>query len=170
MRIDLPPVMRGEPMKFGPEMASAARLSEPEVAAANQVFVDLSIEWARRVRAWYVEATGDTAGADTLSAHAMGQELQDKAPPREPDLLRQRIAEERAGLVAAPGDLSKTSAYERYFRSMAGLGEEAERLLGEKLGADKAHALRTYEGGWPMRMDMGGCADDNGTGGGTPMP
>jgi hypothetical protein len=45
---------------------------------------------------------------------------------------------------------------------MAGLGEEAERLIGEKIGAEKAHALRTHEGGWPMRMDIGGCNDGDG--------
>ncbi len=162
VRIDLPPVMRGEAMKIPPDWAHDAGLTDVEVATANQVFADLATDWTRRVRGWYVEATGDAGGADALSAQAMGQELQEKAAPNEPQALSKRIAHERAGLVPPPDDLAKASPFERYFRAMAGLGEEAERLLADKLGAEKAHALRAHEGGWPMRMDMAGCDDDDG--------
>ncbi len=56
-------------------------------------------------------------------------------------------------------------------RGDAGLGDEAERLLAEKLGADRAHGLRVQQGGWPMRMDMAGCVDDDGNAtGGAPYP
>lgn len=160
VKIDLPPIMRGEPMKIPPAWARELAMSDDELAVANQVFVDLAADWATRVRAWYVEATGDAAGADALSAQSMGQELTEKATRGEPAALQKRLAEERARLVAPPADLSKASPFERYFRAFADLGNEAERLLAAKLGADKAHGLRVHEGGWPMRMGMAGCADD----------
>jgi hypothetical protein len=111
----------------------------------------------KRVRAWYVEATGDTAGADNLSPHAMGQELQEKAAPGEMGALQKRIAEERAGLIAPPSDLSKASAYERYYRALLALGDETERALAEVIGEEKAHKIRTQNGGWPMRSTVAGC-------------
>ncbi len=89
----------------------------------------------------------------------MGEELHDKAAPGEPELVRRRISQERAGLAPAPADVQRLSPFERYFRALAGLGEEAERLLAARVGADKARAVRAEHGGWPMRMSMPGCAD-----------
>jgi hypothetical protein len=160
VKIDIPPVMRGDGMQIGPEIGEAAGLGGDELVVANQVFADLQKSWLARVRGWYIEATGDRQGADLLSAHAMGQELEDKALPGEPQSVRTRISQERAGLAAPPRDTSRLSPYERYFRALAGLGDEAERLLADKLGAAKAHGIRAEEGGWPMRMSMSGCGDD----------
>ncbi|HVV82050.1 MAG TPA: hypothetical protein VHE35_03180, partial [Kofleriaceae bacterium] len=160
VRLDFPAVVRGETEKVSPDVARDVGLTDAEVAAVDQVFADLAADWAKQVRGWYVEATGDAAGADALSAQAMGQELQEKAAPHEPQQLQKRLAQERAGLVRPPASLAGTSPYERYFRAMAGLGDEAEHLLADKLGADKAHAIRTHDGGWPMRMQMDGCPDD----------
>jgi hypothetical protein len=162
VQLDIPPIMRGEPMRFGPEQAKEAGLSPEELTAANAVFVELAKTWRARVRGWYIEATGDTTGADQLSAHAMGEELQDKAAPGEPALVQKRISYERAGLALAPPDGAKLSPYERYFRGMAGLGNEAEELLAAKIGAEKAHKLRANGGGWPMRMGMSGCGSEDG--------
>lgn len=162
VKLDLPAIMRGEPMQFSSETAEAVGLTADELAAANRVLVELSDTWRARVRGWYVEATGDVAGADALSAHAMGEELQDKAMPGEPQALQRKISHERAGLLRAPTDLAKLSPYERYFRSFAGLGLETEQLLAAKIGAEKAHKLRAQNGGWPMRMGVAGCADETG--------
>ncbi|MCL4223702.1 MAG: hypothetical protein KJZ91_04425 [Myxococcales bacterium] len=159
VNLDIPPVMRGDPMQIDPATAQAAGLTADEHAAANQVFVELARSWKQRVRGWYVDATGDHQGADQLSAHAMGEELHDKAAPGEPELVRRRISQERAGLAPAPADVQRLSPFERYFRALAGLGEEAERLLAARVGADKARAVRAEHGGWPMRMSMSGCAD-----------
>ena len=161
VKLDIPPVMRGGAMQISPERAEAAGLTPEERATANQVFVDLAKSWNARVRSYYVEATGDAAGADQLSAHAMGEELTDKATPGEPAAVQKRISHERAGLVAPPADLTRLSPYERFYRGLAGLGDEAERLLAAKLGAEKAHKLRAAEGGWPMRWAMNGCSDED---------
>ncbi len=162
VKFDVPPVMRGEPMQVDPETAQAAGLTDPELAATNEVFVELARSWKQRVRGWYVEATGDAQGADQLSAHAMGEELQDKATPGEPQALQKRISHERAGLLAPPADLSRRSPFERYFRAFAALGDEAEHLIAAKIGVDKAHQVRAESGGWPMRMSMAGCDDRDG--------
>jgi len=170
VQIDLPPVMRGQPLQISPDMAKSAGLTDAEVAVANQVFVDLTADWRRRVRGWYLEGTGDTQGADQLSAYAMGQELQDKAADGEPEGLQRRLSQERAGLVAPPADPARLSPYERYFRALADLGNEAERQLAAKLGDEKAHGLRRFGGGWPMRMSMEGCPPEGASGGGPVVP
>ncbi|HUQ02773.1 MAG TPA: hypothetical protein VM261_09780 [Kofleriaceae bacterium] len=159
VKLDIPPVMRGTGLRFGPEQAEAMGLTAEELAQVNQALADLKKSWELRVRGWYVEATGDSAGADQLSADSMAQEIQDKAGPDEPSALQKRISHERAGLLPTPTDLSRTSPYERYFRAFANLGEEAEQLLAAKIGPEKAHKVRAEEGGWPMRMSIAGCND-----------
>ncbi len=162
VKIDLPAIFRGQPMQVSSETAEALGITPEELAQVNQVFVDLAASWHARVRALYIEATGDVQGADQLSSHGMGEELQDKAIPGEQQALQRKLSYERAGLLKPPTDLSKASPYERYFRSFAALGEEAERLIAARIGAEKAHALRTQNNGWPMKMGIAGCADESG--------
>ncbi|MBK9030242.1 MAG: hypothetical protein IPL61_02690 [Myxococcales bacterium] len=162
MAIDLPPVSSPRAMELSPEVIKDLGLGDADVIAANAVFVRLRADWATRVRGWYIEATGDAAGADALSADAMGRELQDKAIPGEPAAVQRRLAQERAGLVAPPADLSKASPFERYFRALADHGNEAERMLGGAIGPERAHQVRRHDGGWPMRMTIAGCDDEDG--------
>lgn len=161
VQLDLPPVMRGAAPKLDPETATALELSTAQVSDVNQVFQTLGADWGKQVRALYVEATGDGSGADSLSPQAMGQELQEKAAPGEPDALQRRIAEERAGMVPAPAQaqVAKASAFERYFRALTSLGDDAERAMAVVLGGEKAHKLRARNGGWPVRMALAGCRD-----------
>jgi hypothetical protein len=159
VQIDVPTLVRGENMTIRPETAEKLGLTAEQVAQSNQAFLELKSSWVQRVRGWYIEATGDAHGADQLSAHAMAEEIQDKATPGEPAALQKRISQERAGLVPPPANLARTSPYERYFRAYADLGNEAERALAEKIGPEKAHAIRAENGGWGMRMAMAGCND-----------
>lgn len=161
VQLDYPPLMRGPAPKLSPKLAEELELSSEEIALVNTGFVELQADWLRRVRALYLETTSDTAGADSLSPQAMSEELQEKAAAAgEADALQKRVAEERAGLVPVPADLSRTSPYERYFRGLANLGDEAEAWMATKLGKEKAHALRAHDGGWPMRMGLAGCRMD----------
>ena len=160
VKLDLPPVIRGEGTTVDPDAAKAAALTTEEIETANQVFVEVGKMWRSKVRALYIEATGDTAGGDQLSAQSMGEELQDKAAPGEPQAVQKRISQERAGLALVPPDLSRLSPYERYMRALAALGDDAEKMLAAKLGPEKAHALRAHNGGWGIRMQMAGCADE----------
>lgn len=168
VQLDFPPLMRGTAPRVDAASVTALDLSSAQVSDANQVFATLQTTWAKRVRGLYLEATADTSGADSLSAQAMGQELQEKAAPGEPDALQKRIAEERAGLLQVPDEaaLAKASPFERYFRALANLGDEAEQALAVVLGGEKAHALRARNGGWPQRMGLAGCSAASGGGDG----
>jgi hypothetical protein len=159
VKIDFPPLMSPRPFALGDDAIKAVGLNDGEVATANAVLARLKTDWAGRVRGWYLEATGDTGGADALSVEAMARELTDKAAPGEPAALQKRLAEERAGLVPPPADLSSASPFERFFRAFADLGNEAERMLAAAIGRQSAHGVRTHDGGWPARMSMSGCDD-----------
>lgn len=107
------------------------------------------------MRSLYVETTGDTAGAETLSTDAMRREIEDKNPPGEHNLILQRVSQERAGLAMAPTDLSKTSTLERLMRASFQLGDQAEAGLARRLGPDRAQAIRGE--GWGSRWELSGC-------------
>lgn len=145
--------------QLDPERIAAASLSAAEAADANQALRDLDARWTQRVRDLYVEATGDARGADSLSMQAMSQELRDKALDHEDNALRQRLAEERAGLRRAPAPevVAKASAFERYFRALVFLGDEQEHAIGAAIGLDKARQVREFDGGWPSRSVLAGC-------------
>jgi hypothetical protein len=126
-----------------------------EVDGYNAAMGDMAKQWKDLVRGLYVETTGDAAGADTLSVEAMRREIEDKSPRGEAELLRQRLAQERAGLAAPPADPSKTSPFERLLRAFMQLGDQSEAALAKHLGAERAHAIRGE--GWGSRSDSSGC-------------
>jgi len=126
-----------------------------ELAGYNAAMTEMAKQWKDLVRSLYVETTGDTAGADTLSSEAMRREIEDKSPPGEHNVILQRVAQERAGLATSPADLSKTSTLERLMRASFRLGDQAEAALARRLGAERAHAIRGE--GWDARWELGGC-------------
>lgn len=155
---DQPPMNRPEPITLSPKQVAAAKLSSEEVAAGNAILARQHTEWQAQVRAFYLEIVGPSPEADSLSLQAMTSEIQDKGgSDGEEGELRRRIAQERAGLVRAPADLSKASAFERFYRGHVGLGDRVEAALAEGLGAERAHSIRAAHGGWGMRSAMAGC-------------
>jgi hypothetical protein len=74
--------------------------------------------------------------------------------------VHQRIAQERAGLVAPPADLSQASPLERFLRRNAALGDETERRIGDVVSAARARRLREAGGGWGARTETVGCPGD----------
>jgi hypothetical protein len=85
----------------------------------------------------------------------MFHEIEDKTPGEEHSLVLQRLSQERAGLAAPPGDLSKTSSLERLLRAYLQLGDQSEAALARRVGAERAHAIRGD--GWSSRYELGGC-------------
>jgi ferric-dicitrate binding protein FerR (iron transport regulator) len=160
LQVDYPSTS-GEPDQVDAKTANELSLSGPDVTAVNAVFAELRDSWTHHVRELYIEATGDAQGADSLSEKSMAQELQDKAPSGVPHAVQKRVAQERAGLVAAVTDVSKASAYERYFRGLTKLGDETERAIARVIGAPRARALRAHNGGWHMRMSLWGCGEED---------
>lgn len=153
VRTDEPSFSRWQPIKPGDW---SDRGVEPgELADLNAALTEIQQKWKALVRALYLEATGDTGGADTLSLDAMRNELHEKSAPAEHNLLLQRIAMERAGQATPPADLSRVTPYERYLRAYLALGGETEAAIARRLGPERAKAIRGD--GWGSRSDMSGC-------------
>lgn len=132
-------------------------LEPEELSAYNAALSEVQQRWRQQVRALYIEATNDVAGADVLSINAMHSEILQKSTPGEHNLVLQKLAAERAGLAQPPADLSATSPYERLMRGYLQLGDETEQALAKRLGAERAAAIRGE--GWGQRSEWSGCPD-----------
>lgn len=153
VRADSPGLDRWQPAT---SLGRNQRGLEPdELAPINAAISEVQAKWKALLRALYIEATGDAAGADNLSLDAMRGEIADKSDPKEHNLLLQRIAAERAGLAQPPADLSRTSPYERMFRAQLALGDQTEQAIAKRLGAERAKQIRGD--GWDSRGDWSGC-------------
>jgi len=152
VRTDEPALDRFSPLT---EPDKTLGLEAGELPDYNATMTGMARQWKDFVRSLYVETTGDTAGADTLSSDAMRREIEDKTPPGERSLVLQRVSQERAGLAAPPADLSKASTLERLMRAYFQLGDQAEAALGKRLGPERAHEIRGE--GWGSRWELGGC-------------
>jgi hypothetical protein len=142
--------------RFSPLTAPDNTLVEAsELAGYNASMTEMSKQWKDLVRSLYLETTGDTAGAETLSSEAMRREIEDKSARGEHNLVLQRVSRERAGLATPPVDLSKTSTLERLMRASFQLGDQAEAALARRLGPERAHTIRGD--GWGSRWELGGC-------------
>jgi hypothetical protein len=109
------------------------------------------------VRTLYLQATGDTAGADTLSLEAMRHEINDKAAPDAAQPVMQRVAQERAGLATPPPDTSHEPPVEQLIRAQLGLGDATQAAIAKRLGPGRAAAIRGD--GWSRHYEARGCPD-----------
>jgi hypothetical protein len=116
--------------------------------------------WHDLVRSLYIEATGDTAGVESLSIESMHHEIEEKSPPGESNVLLQRLSRERAGLDRPPADLSKVSPFERLMRAYMSIGDQTETALARRIGPDRAKKIRGD--GWGSRTEMDGCPSAGG--------
>ena len=153
VRADMPDLDRWQPMT---SLGKNDRGLEPaELPAVNAAMAEVQAQWKTLLKSLYLEATGDTAGAETLSMEAMRREIEEKTDPRDHNYVLQRIAQERAGQIPPPADLSKTSPFERMFRAYIKLGEQTEQALAKRLGAERAKAIRGDA--WGSRSNWSGC-------------
>ena len=108
VRYDAPPILGDAPMQLTEEMAQQYGLEgERRRGVINSAMASMHGEWMAMVRKLYIEATGDTRSAESLSAKAMASEIRDKSMPGEMGRLQQRLARERAGMLPQPSDLSR---------------------------------------------------------------
>jgi hypothetical protein len=71
---------------------------------------------------------------------------------------KQKLARERAGLVAAPAAGAPQPAGEQLLRLWASLGDDFERQLADVLGDDRARELRlSPQAEWTNRFSESGC-------------
>ena len=82
--------------------------------------------------------------------------IENKGAKNEVNSLRERIANERAGLVPAPAADAAMSARERQYRAYANLGDTIETALAKRIGAARARAVRGN--GWAHHTESTGCA------------
>jgi hypothetical protein len=138
--------------------ARAAGLSDTERDAYNESLKELQASAAGQLRQLFVELTGDAQMAEKLPIGGLMGLMMEKAPDAARTEARARLSKEKAGLVSPPADLAKTPVIERALRIATGAGDELERRFGERVGAERARALRRLRDGWPGgRSSMNGC-------------
>jgi hypothetical protein len=141
-----------QPSVGDPRGITADELPEYQAAVA-----DVRAQFHALVRALYIQATGDTAGADTLSLDTMPGEIIDKAAPGAVQAIMQRVAQERAGLATPPADTSHEPPVEQLIRAQLGLGDATQAAIAKRLGPDRATAIRGD--GWSRHHEAAGCPD-----------
>jgi hypothetical protein len=156
LRSDMPDI-EADSHEVDEDDARAIALTDAERRRIGLVTSDFRERFLSSLRALYVEATGDTAGATALSWNALGAEIHDKGAPGEWPGIRQRLVAEEAGLAEAPRDLSDVSPQEKWARLMDSAGDEYEEALASVLGADRARTLRARGGGWSSHYVTQGC-------------
>lgn len=148
LRNDVPPVMGLEPGSVG-EDAERMGIAEGEIPVVDGAIRRLHDRFLAEIRGIYLEATGDEAGAETLSADAMIAQITAAALPGEVQEAHRQLARERAGQAEPPADLDDLPPAARALRLHAGLGDELQRLVAADLGPERSHELRAAAGGWP---------------------
>lgn len=135
--------------RITPRQAIVLGLDEPTRVALDSALRALEQRAFDELRAIYTEVTGEPNGA--LSWDALKSEIADKSPHRDVQEAFRRLSAERAGLAAAPSDLSGTLPVERMYRLLTSIGDRYERELANTLGTVRARALRALDGGWGSR-------------------
>ena len=151
VRFDLPRIAR-EPFRLSPDQGARLHLSDPEQNRVSAVLDAVNKDVVAHLRAFYLEATGDAAGADTLDPQSLMREILEKSPPSAVQAARSEISRERAGAMPAPSG----SIVERYLRYITSVGDSLQGALEPALGAQQAAAVRDALAA--SRSSMSGCA------------
>lgn len=138
------------------EFSDQGRANPSEYAVMQEVLGHMHAGWLALLREAYVEVTGDSVGAKTLEPDAMQSELANKGAQDEITALRERLSQERAGLLSPPAVGTKMSAVERHLRAVAALGDDTEAALAARLGSARARAIRGS--GWSSSATAQGCS------------
>ncbi len=153
-----PSVFGASPSRPTARELAAWGVTEAEQPEIERTLAALHESTREEMRAIYVDATGDSHGADELSAATMFGEIFSKSLPADVVRARQRMARERAGLQPPPANLSALPPVERALRLVYRVGDDFERALAEAITPERAHALRTFYGGWPgLHYGDSGC-------------
>lgn len=147
LRWDLPSITLDEPMTITRSAVDELGLDGEQVRAVNAVLAKTNQRLLDAVMGLYVEATGDPAPAG-FAPDAMFAEILDKTPRETIKAVFQRLSAERAGLAPPPADPAAGEPIERLLRLVTAAGDQLERELADKVGADVARALRDEHQGW----------------------
>jgi hypothetical protein len=148
------------PVRLGEQEAEDLGLEPAEREAWDRALANFAAQELDYYRAILREVAPDTPGIDELELPDVRKQLTKfvgRAQTEEDDVQRD-VAEERAGLRAAPNDPAKLSAWNRYNRLRFNAGDRFAQLLGAELGEERATELRGALGGWPgARTRQFGC-------------
>jgi len=140
------------------EHARALSLSSNERAELDQTLRQMHQSLADFVRQAYADGATDPALASSLSLEQMINDIQAR-PNSGYGQAWQSLAQERAGMATPPAAGADLPPGERILRLTAGLGDEFEKRLTDRLGADRAHQLlySPLADAWTTRVSQSGC-------------
>lgn len=149
------------PTRLGDQEAEDLGLEPAEREAWERAlgkFADQELAYYREILR---EVAPDTEGLDEMELGQVRRQLTKaigRARAEGDDALQRHVAEERAGMRDAPDDSEELSPYNRYHRLRFNAGDRFAQLLGDELGDDRAHELRSALEGWPgARTRQFGC-------------
>lgn len=149
------------PVRLGDQDAEDLGLEPAEREAWDRAIAKFAEQELEYYRAILREVAPDTPDLDALPLEQVRRQLTKRISRARADGdgdLQRHVAEERAGLRPAPEDPASLSAYNRYNRLRFNAGDRFAQILGDELGEDRAHELRSALGGWPgARTRQFGC-------------
>jgi hypothetical protein len=158
VRADVPPALDRDDVAGVDAVADQLGLTGTERSAFHKTAAEYTARGIAQIRELYVAATGDADGADQVEVDAQIEQILQTATLGEDARLRDRLSQERAGHLAPPTETDQMSPFEELFRLTVAAGDEFERLLASRIGADRARELRMRYGGWPgPDFDWFGC-------------
>jgi hypothetical protein len=140
LRLISPAILEKQPPTVDDEQARALSLSAHERAELDQTLRQMHQSFAASVRQAYAGGAADPTMGSSMSAREMIDEIQDRSGD-EFLQARQKLALERAGMATPPAAGADLPPSERILRASAGLGDDFERRLADRLGTDRAHQL-----------------------------
>jgi hypothetical protein len=159
IRFDLPKFLSNSLIELRGLGEAANGISEAEAEQLNRHLREIAPAHRDRLRALYREATGDHAGAATLTPKQMMKALFERSP-QELHRAGQRLSLERAGQPAPGSDPGGPSVVERLLRLIFAAGDEWERRAAQVLGAERTHELRRKGEGYEPGRILSGCPND----------
>jgi hypothetical protein len=158
IRFDVPKFLSSSLIELRGLGEAANGISEAEAAQLNRHLREIAPAHRDRLRALYIEGTGDHAGAATLSPKQMMKALFERYP-QELGRARQRLSLERAGQPAPGPDPGGASVAERLLRLLFAAGDDWERRAAQVLGAERTHELRRKNAGYQPGLIQSGCPE-----------
>ena len=140
------------------KQARALALSSNERTELDQTLRQMHQSFADSVRQAYAAGATDPSKASSLSVEQMLDDIQER-PNNGFDQARQRLALELAGMATPPAAGADLPPGERIFRLSAGLGDDFERRLADRLGVERARQLRysSLAAPWMNSFSQSGC-------------
>jgi hypothetical protein len=161
LRLISPAMLEKQPPTVDDEHARALSLSTHERAELDQTLRQMHESFAASVRQAYAGGSTDPTIGSSMSVQEMIDEIEDRSGD-ESLQARRNLALERAGMATPPAAGAYLPPSERILRMSASLGDDFERRLADRLGADRAHQLlySPLARPWVRPSTLVGCPEE----------